>query len=194
VPEGQVVDQTPKANAKVDEGSVVNLVVSSGVGKVEVPNLVGKTQAQATSLLTNAGFKAQVVPQPSDDKPAGEVLEQNPAAGTQQDKGSTITLTVSSGLPQVAVPSVAGDDLAGASATLGAAGFKVTSTQQSSTTVAAGTVITTNPGPGTQLAKFSTVQVIVSSGPPATTTTTTTTAPTTTSSSTTTSTTKATTP
>ncbi len=177
-PEGQVVDQTPKGGVKADEGSVVTLVVSAGVGKVPVPNVVGKTQAQATSLLTTAGFKIQVVPQADDTIKAGEVISQDPAALAQADKGATITIVVSSGVAQVPVPSVAGGDLASASATLGAAGFKVTSTQQSSTTVAAGTVINTNPAAGTIVAKGATVQVIVSSGPPATTTTTT--APTTT--------------
>jgi serine/threonine-protein kinase len=182
VAEGQVFDQDPKGNVKAEEGSVVNLVVSAGVGKVEVPDVVGRTQAQATSRLTNAGFTTQVVQEPSDDRPSGEVLSQDPPAGTEQDRGSTVTITVSSGVAQVTVPSVAGDDLAGASATLGAAGFRVTSVQQSSATVASGTVIGTNPTAGTQMAKGSTVQVIVSSGP-APTTTTTTTAPTTTTSS-----------
>ena len=177
VKEGEVFDQDPKGGVKADEGAVVTIVVSAGAGKVDVPNVVGKTQAQATSLLTNAGFTPQVVQQPDDTIKAGEVISQSPAAGGQADKGSTVIITVSSGVAQVSVPSVAGDDLAGASATLGAAGFKVTSIQQSSTTVAAGTVINTNPAAGTQMAKGSTVQVIVSSGPPATTTTT---APTTT--------------
>ncbi len=179
-PEGQVVDQNPKGGTKADEGSVITLVVSSGVGKVTVPDVVGKTQAQATSLLNNAGFKIQVVPQADDTIKSGEVISQNPPADAQADKGATVTIVVSSGVAQVPVPSVAGDDLAGASATLGAAGFKVTSTQQSSPTVAAGTVINTNPSAGTIVAKGATIQVIVSSGPPATTTTT---APTTTSSS-----------
>ena len=185
VAKGEVFDQDPKGNVKADKGSIVEIVVSGGVGQVDVPNVVGKTQAQATSLLNNAGLTPEVVTEPSDDKPAGEVLSQSPPAGAKADKGSTVTITVSSGVAQVTVPSVAGDDLAGASATLGAAGFKVTSIQQSSTSVAAGTVIGTNPAAGTQMAKGSTVQVIVSSGPPATTTTTTTAPSTTTSSSTT---------
>jgi len=170
-PEGQVVDQTPKGGVKADQGSVVTLVVSSGVGKVAVPNVVGKTQAQATSLLNTAGFKIQVVPQADDTIKSGEVISQNPPADAQADKGATVTIVVSSGVAQVPVPNVAGGDLASASATLGAAGFKVTSTQQSSSTVPAGTVITTNPSAGTIVAKGATVQVIVSSGPPATTTT-----------------------
>jgi serine/threonine-protein kinase len=152
-----------------------------------VPNVVGKTQAQATSLLTTSGFTVQVVQQADDTIKAGEVISQSPAAGGQADKGSQVTITVSSGVEQIPVPSVAGDDLAGASATLGAAGFKVTSTQQSSTTVAAGTVINTNPAAGTIVAKGATIQIIVSSGPPATTTTTTAPATTTTTKATTTS-------
>jgi beta-lactam-binding protein with PASTA domain/tRNA A-37 threonylcarbamoyl transferase component Bud32 len=171
VPEGQVFDQDPKGNAKADEGSTIQIIVSGGVGKVEVPNVVLRTQAAASSLLTNAGFVPEVIQEASDTIPSGQVISQDPAATTQQNKGSVVTIKVSSGVAQVAVPSVAGGDLASASATLGAAGFKVTSTQQSSTTVAVGTVITTNPAAGTQMAKGSTVQIIVSSGPPATTTT-----------------------
>jgi eukaryotic-like serine/threonine-protein kinase len=178
VPEGQVFDQDPKGNAKADQGSTIQITVSGGVGKVEVPNVVGRTQAAASSLLTNAGFVPEVIQEASDTIPSGQVISQDPAAATQQSKGSVVTIKVSSGVAQVSVPSVAGGDLASASATLGAAGFKVTSSQQSSTTVPAGTVITTNPAAGTQMAKGSTVNVIVSSGPPPTTTTTT--APTTT--------------
>jgi len=174
IAEGIVFEQDPKGNIKAAEGSTVQITVSGGVGKTEVPNVVGRTQAAASSLLTNAGFVPEVIQEANDFVPSGQVISQDPAAATQQNKGSVVTIKVSSGVAQVAVPSVAGGDLASASATLGAAGFKVTSTQQSSTTVDAGTVITTNPSAGTQMAKGSTVTVIVSSGPPATTTTTTT--------------------
>jgi beta-lactam-binding protein with PASTA domain len=171
VPEGQVFEQDPKGNAKADQGSTIQIIVSGGVGKVEVPNVVGRTQAAASSLLTNAGFVPEVIQEASDTIPSGQVISQDPAATTQQNKGSVVTIKVSSGVAQVTVPSVAGGDLASASATLGAAGFKVTSSQQSSTTVSAGTVINTNPAAGTQMAKGSTVNIIVSSGPPPTTTT-----------------------
>ena len=39
VPEGEVFDQDPKGNAKADEGSTVQIIVSGGVGKVEVPDV-----------------------------------------------------------------------------------------------------------------------------------------------------------
>jgi eukaryotic-like serine/threonine-protein kinase len=120
----------------------------------------------------------EVIQEANDTVPEGQVFAQDPAAGTMQDKGTVVTIKVSSGLPQVQVPNVVGQDLATASNTLGQLGFQVTSSQQSSTTVAVGRVISTNPAAGTPMPKGSTVDVIVSSGPPPTTTTTT--APTTT--------------
>ena len=104
------------------------------------------------------------------DKPQGEVLDQNPQAGTQVAKNSTVTLTVSSGTGQAAVPNVVGQDAATAGNTLGQAGFKVSTKTQASDTVQAGIVISTNPPAGAKANKGSTVTMIVSSGPSPTTT------------------------
>jgi beta-lactam-binding protein with PASTA domain/tRNA A-37 threonylcarbamoyl transferase component Bud32 len=170
VAEGQVLDQDPKGNVKADEGSTVQLIVSGGVGKAEVPNVVGLSQAAASSLLTNSGFVPNPVQEANDTIPSGQVISQDPGAKTQQNKGSVVTIKVSSGVAQVAVPNVLGDDVSSASNQLGQLGFKVTTSQQSSTSVPAGNVISTNPGAGAQLPKGSTVNVVVSSGPPPTTT------------------------
>ena len=159
-PGGPGLRPGPEGKRQGRRGLHDQIIVSSGVGKVNVPNTVGLSQAAAESLLKNGDLIPNVVDEASDTVPKGQVIDQAPAAGTQQDKGSVVTIKVSSGVAQVTVPSVAGGDLASASATLGAAGFKVTSSQQSSTSVAAGTVINTNPAAGTKVAKGSTVNVI----------------------------------
>src|SRR5205085_270613 len=85
----------PAAGTSVDEGSTVTLVVSSGPEQVTVPDVVGMTQAQATSTLQGAGF--HVVSQDQLTTHAaenGHVLSQTPNAGTKADKGSTVTITV----------------------------------------------------------------------------------------------------
>jgi eukaryotic-like serine/threonine-protein kinase len=95
VPSGRVTRTDPGANANVKRGSSVTMFVSTGPQNVNVPNVVGQMQNQATQTLQQAGFQVFVSQQnsnnPSDN---GRVLAQNPAAGQQQPKGSGVTLTV----------------------------------------------------------------------------------------------------
>jgi beta-lactam-binding protein with PASTA domain/tRNA A-37 threonylcarbamoyl transferase component Bud32 len=191
---GSVISQDPAGDTNADEGSTVTIVVSTGVGQSEVPDVVGQTQAAATqSLVGSPGkFKVDVEQVADDEKPVGEVVSQSPQGGTQADNGSTVTISVSSGPGNVPVPNVVGQPESAAANALGRAGLNAGATQrQPNASVAEGSVITTNPTPGTQVPKGSTVDLVVSSGPPPTTTTSTTTTsttrpPTTTSSSSTT--------
>ncbi|ETK34596.1 hypothetical protein MPTA5024_18580 [Microbispora sp. ATCC PTA-5024] len=63
-----------------------------------MPSVVGQTLADAKSALTGAGFKVKTVEQPSDSVPQGNVIDQAPEPGAHRQPGTTITLTVSSGL------------------------------------------------------------------------------------------------
>lgn len=78
-------------------------------------------------------------------------------------RGSTATLTVSSGREQVPVSNVVGSDQSAAANLLGQAGFDTTTQTTSSDSVPKGSVIRTEPGAGTPLAKGSTVTLLVSS-------------------------------
>src|SRR5215211_1435674 len=95
VPSGRVTRTDPGANARVKRGAGVTMFVSTGPQNVNVPNVVGQSQGQASQTLQQAGFQVFVSQQntnnPSDN---GRVLAQNPAAGDQQPKGSGVTLTV----------------------------------------------------------------------------------------------------
>ena len=95
VPTGRVTRTDPGANTQVKRGASVTMFVSTGPQNVNVPNVVGQSQGQATQTLQQAGFQVFVSQQntsnPSDN---GKVLAQNPAAGGQQPKGSGVTLTV----------------------------------------------------------------------------------------------------
>ena len=57
--------------------------------------MVGKTEAQARKLITDAGFQPSVVHDSTTKAKKGTVLEQSPSAGNTQDKGSTVTIVVS---------------------------------------------------------------------------------------------------
>jgi serine/threonine-protein kinase len=73
--------------------SVVTLTFSKG--PKEVPNVVGKTEKQATSILEDAGFKVSSLPDNASTDPKGTVTQQSPQPGTPQNAGSTITILVS---------------------------------------------------------------------------------------------------
>ncbi|MFC7879389.1 PASTA domain-containing protein [Isoptericola sp. NPDC057391] len=134
--------------------------------KVTVPDVAGLTLAKATAKLEALGLDVSTSSKPS-AAPKGQVLATR-GAGTTVAKGSTVSLVVSSGPAapaKVTVPDVAGLTLAAAKAKLAALGFEVMTEERSDDKVPAGTVLATQ-GAGTQVAKGSTVAVVVSSGPP----------------------------
>jgi eukaryotic-like serine/threonine-protein kinase len=132
---------------------------------VAVPAVVGQDVQRATATLQDEGFRARVVRTES-AKPVDRVLAQDPAAGEQARKGSTVTLTVSNGPGKVTVPAVDGLDAEKATAVLTNAGIVVErTTKQSSEAVAAGNAIRTSPAAGTSIPKGSGVTLVVSSGP-----------------------------
>lgn len=139
---------------------------------VTVPNVVGDTQASASSALTAIGLKVGTVTQQSSSTvPSGTVMGQNPTAGTSVTSGSSVNLVVSSGAAPapttVTVPNVVGDTQTTATTVITGAGLVVgTVTTQSSTTVASGNVISESPAAGTKVNKGSAVNLVVSSGAP----------------------------
>jgi serine/threonine-protein kinase len=101
-PQGVVVGQDPPAQETVDAGTLVNIEVSNG--KVQVPDVVGSSEAQARSDLANAGFDVNVVQQESDAASPGTVLAQSPKGGTTAVKGTLVTITVAKAPPPTTPP------------------------------------------------------------------------------------------
>ena len=124
-PAGQVVAQDPPAGEEVVEGTEVVLDVSKGTKQVEVPNVVGMSEADAQATLEQAGFEVSSTSAPSDTIPDGSVSDQSPDGGTQAAKGSTVAITVSSGPSTATVPDEIGQDKQVAIDDLKANGFKV---------------------------------------------------------------------
>ena len=156
----KILRQDPQPNTKVDEGSTVSLTVSGGPGQATVPTVDGLTQSQARRKLEAAGFKVTVGREASDSVPSGQVTRTAPPAGTQIDKGSTVTLFVSSGPQKATVPSVVGQSQDSASAELANVGLKVAIVPQDSTDTP-GTVLSQDPAAGSQAARGSTVTITV---------------------------------
>ena len=106
IAKGNVISQDKQPDVVVRAGTTVTLTVSKGVERVTVPDVKGKTEAEATQLLTTAGFTPKVQKKDDDTVPLGQVISQTPAGGTKADKGSEVTLVVSNGPPVVKVPNL----------------------------------------------------------------------------------------
>ncbi|MGI8864384.1 MAG: Stk1 family PASTA domain-containing Ser/Thr kinase [Solirubrobacteraceae bacterium] len=163
---GTVISQSPLGQTKADAGSTVSLTVSQGLGNTSVPTVSGLTQAQAVRELKRQQLRpARIQHENSPDVPAGDATRTDPSAGVSVSVGSVVTLFVSSGKAKVSVPDVTNQPQASAEGTLRAAGFTVSATTQTSTTVNAGNVISQNPAGSSTAAPGSTVGIVVATAP-----------------------------
>ena len=163
-PKGQVIGQDPSGGEQADKGSTVTLTVSDGPGSVVMPSVSGLSSAAAQRKLQNAGFTVRTRKQSSDTVPSGDAIATLPPEGTPIDRGSTVTLVVSSGKATVEVPAVVGQNVDDARATLRGAGFGVSVTTEESSS-AVGTVLRQDPGAGTKADKGATIALVVSKEP-----------------------------
>jgi eukaryotic-like serine/threonine-protein kinase len=172
-PKGQVSATDPQAGTSVPQGSTVRVNVYSGPVQTNVPNVVGLSLAQATASLNAAGFNYRTTFVQS-DATQNTVIHQNPAPGSSVPKGSTVELQVSSGPPQVQVPTVVGETAGQATHDLEAAGFKVNPQYVTvNDPTQNGIVQTQGPDGGSQATKGSTVTITIGQYSPSGTTTTT---------------------
>jgi serine/threonine-protein kinase len=151
------------------------VLLFAGGDKAEIENVVGQPEAVAVDRLQDDGFEVDVDRQP-DLAPIGEVIHQDPGAGTEADEGSTVKLVVSTGAPEVTVPTVAGFAEKRAVRELSKAGcgtrddtnlcgFKVEVRDEASDRFDEGDAIRTSPQGGTSAEVGSRVLLFVSTGP-----------------------------
>jgi serine/threonine-protein kinase len=110
IPEGSVISSDPAEGATATVGDTVTVTISTGTGKVDVPDVTGKSVQEASDILTGLGLTVNPT-QKSDDNPKydeGQVTKTDPAAEESVDSGTAVTLSVSTGL--VDVPSFVGKD------------------------------------------------------------------------------------
>ena len=133
--------------------------------RVTVPTVIDLTEDQARSRLEDAGFTVKAEQAANDTVEAGKVFEQDPAADVKAEKGSSVTIRVSSGAAPLRVPDVVGQDEAAARATLERAGFtNVTVTNRPDDEAPAGRVLEQTPKADDEAAKDAPVTLIVSAG------------------------------
>jgi beta-lactam-binding protein with PASTA domain len=182
-----VTGQDPKAGKEVLVGTSVRINISRGLQPLSVPNVVGQPYANAEKALKSGGF-AVTRSDVEADQPLGQVVGQDPAAGLQAPRGSTITLSVSKGPALIQVPDVTGQAQADAQALLADAGYRTAVREKPVTDPSEDGLVLSQRPVGEKVAKKGTLVTITvgrlknagSETVPATTTTATTTAATTT--------------
>ncbi len=153
---GIVFAVQPEEGSTQEEGSTVQIFVSQEQELISIPDLRGRTAAEASDILEDLSIRS-IREEESSDEEAGTVLRTDPPAGTDWDPGAgEITLVVSSGPEGDVIPDVEGLPVSEAQALLEEAGFSQVKTDfamKIASTLPADSVVRTEPEIGTS-AKF----------------------------------------
>lgn len=136
------------------------------VARVTVPQVEGMDSTTAENTLRDAGLNPTFTPEHSDTVPDKHVIAVSPAAGTEVDRDSSVVVRVSEGPENVKVPEdIVGQSLEYAREFIQHAGLTVGPVSTvNSATVPANAVISSDPAPGSSVARDSAVKLQVSSG------------------------------
>ena len=94
-PEDEVIAQSPAAGTPLDDGARVTITVSEGQEQVDVPNVVGLTEADARGVLRGDGLRITVRERATENEQEdGQVLDQRPGAGVEVDDGDAVIVIV----------------------------------------------------------------------------------------------------
>jgi serine/threonine-protein kinase len=191
IEDGQRVDSTEKPGtilSQIPDGGAtlqtkeLRVVVAAAPELVTVPSVIGKSLAEATETLVEAGFEVPTPTKQASSEPLGEVLSQDPNAGSKSEKGALINLTISgepsepaetatSGTPSdapagdeglIEVPKVTGMLIGTARTKLTKAGLVVGQVREKEHEEYQGNrVLSQTPAAGTKVAAGSTVDLVI---------------------------------
>lgn len=164
--QGTVIWQDPPPYSEIGSGSQVQLIISSGPPELAIPDVEGLDAALALKVLTAAGLNMHGVDSVSNAAPKGTALATRPVAGVARTPTEPITLVVSSGPSNTAIPDVSNLTVPEARDRLMSAGLGVGRiTLERSEGLPAGRIIRQRPAPGGLSAKDSRVDLVVSGEP-----------------------------
>lgn len=145
---------------------VVNYIRGSNNQEpISVPDVLGKSEAEALTLISNSGLEYNILREFDNEVDKGYVISQKPSKNTIVDPDTRVDLTISDGIEEISMPNVIGMTLDEAETTLQASGLSINSeTYIFSDTVEAGKVIETNPSPGQNVTGQSNISISISNG------------------------------
>lgn len=168
VDEGEVAEQSPEGNTLSPVSVVVVLKVSKGQDEIPIPNVVGKSENEARSLLRAEGFVVEVAKEFSKEVPLGDVIRQEPTAGEKLLPGEKVLIIVSDGeqLVKIKMPNLIGKTLTSAEQTLNTSKLILGSvTNEESGEYLPGQVIKQSVKTGIDIIQGSTVDLVIAKEP-----------------------------
>lgn len=166
--EGYVFEQSVPEGETIPADKEIVLKVSAGAEEIDVPDVTGYEDAQAVTILTEAGFQVSHAYEFNEDVEKDKVIKTEPTGNTKAPKGSKIIVTVSNGSEkkEVEVPNLSGLTEAQARDSLTSKKLSAGNvSHEYDDTVAAGMVISQNPGRGTTVREGTAVDFVISDGP-----------------------------
>ncbi|EHM30768.1 Stk1 family PASTA domain-containing Ser/Thr kinase [Streptomyces anulatus] len=160
---GEICSQDPAADALMDKDGTVTVVVSAGAPKIEIPNVLEKSEDGAREELEKKGFTVNVTTEES-EKTEGTVIEQDPKGGAKAEEGAEITITVAMQTTDP-MPDVRTRQYDAAVAQLNQLGFTNVSRADVDSEKPAGEVIEQTPAGPSKQAKDVQIVLKVSKGP-----------------------------
>ncbi|MFI8686320.1 Stk1 family PASTA domain-containing Ser/Thr kinase [Rossellomorea sp. NPDC077527] len=167
VPEGDVIKTNPKGGRMANEGSSVDIYVSTGKEKVEIEDYSGQNYEDVAAQLEDEGFTVEKEEEFNGEESQGTILDQDPSPGNEVvAEETTITLTVSKGSKPFDMDNLEGYSKAELNQYATLKGVKIEERESEfSDTVEAGKVISHDPKPGTPTYEGEIVYVTMSKGP-----------------------------
>ncbi|MGN1014187.1 MAG: Stk1 family PASTA domain-containing Ser/Thr kinase [Butyricicoccus sp.] len=180
--DGEVIDQDPEEGTMVTKGDTVTLTVADLSGDdeqpddtdveepetVAVPSVVGQNYDSAKSALEAVGLQVERKEEHSDSVEKDVVMAVSPNEGTEVEKGSVVTLTVSEGPEKelVDVPDLSGMTQSAAETMLNQFGLSLGDVSKEESDLPVGTVIDQTVSAGEQVEKGTSVGITIAIEPP----------------------------
>ena len=171
-PEGEIINQDPLADGRtILKGSIITVSVSAGGENVKdtykVVDFSGKTLDYVKTALAAHGIECESVEEYSDEVEAGQVIRTDPEAGTEVEKGSTVTVYISKGKQEaekIEVPGLLGMTKEQAEKALSEKGLSIGSVSEVESSVEAGSVVWQSRDAGAEVEPGTSVNIQISKG------------------------------
>ena len=169
VEKGQIISQDPQDGKTVEKNTTIEVIISSGSAAnsenaVDIPNVVGQSETDASAALTAKGFNVTKTTSYSSSVAEGYVISQTPNGDTQGKEGDTIALEISLGSEKITVPNVVSGYKSEQQAREILSQFNVSTDTKYSDTVDEGIVMAQSLAAGTQADPGASITITVSLG------------------------------
>lgn len=168
IEEGYIISQTPKAGERADKNTVIGVIISLGSESKLLPDFSNKDYRRAQDEIKRMelNLSCEVIEESSDELETGKVIRQEPAAGTDINRGEKIILYVSKGKSNIEVemPKITGYSEERAREILEANGLTVGTVKAEKSSQPKGTVISQSVDAGNMVSSETAINFTVSTG------------------------------